>query len=51
MLLSLKTLKKHTGELTDALGEKVTQEWAAFLPIGRTLLDEAFDGAIAIYSG
>ncbi|PVH98103.1 hypothetical protein DM02DRAFT_485062, partial [Periconia macrospinosa] len=50
VLLSLKTLKKHTGELVEALEEKATAQWAAFLPLGRTLLDASFDEAIAIYS-
>ncbi|CAI6337411.1 unnamed protein product [Periconia digitata] len=50
VLLSLKTLKKHTADLVEALGEKVTPDWAAILAFGAPLLDASFDEAIAIYS-
>ncbi|KAF1960554.1 hypothetical protein CC80DRAFT_532203 [Byssothecium circinans] len=50
VLLNLKILKTHTGDLVEALGGKVTANWAPYLTLGRGVLDAAFDKAIAVYS-
>lgn len=48
--MDLKTLKKHTDEFIDALTAKVTAENAGLLGLGKSILDQAFDDAIAVYS-
>lgn len=50
VLLDLKILKKHTNDLIDALTAKVTEDNAGLLGLGKTILDQAFDEAIAVYS-
>lgn len=50
VLLDLKTLKKHTDELIAAVTEKVTPDNAGLLGFGQSILDQAFDAAIAVYS-
>lgn len=50
MLLDLKILKKHTDELIDALTTKVTEDNAGLLGLGKGILDQSFDDAIAVYS-
>ncbi|KAF1843159.1 uncharacterized protein K460DRAFT_356924 [Cucurbitaria berberidis CBS 394.84] len=51
VLFDLKVLKKHTHDLISALTEKVTPDNAGLLGIGATILDQAFDSAIAVYKG
>ncbi|KAF2178056.1 hypothetical protein K469DRAFT_696165 [Zopfia rhizophila CBS 207.26] len=51
VLLDLKILKKHTGELITALTEKVTPSSASLLTIGSQIINKAFDDAIAVYEG
>ncbi|KAF1925077.1 uncharacterized protein M421DRAFT_264523 [Didymella exigua CBS 183.55] len=50
VLLDLKILKKHTGGLIDALAVKVTADSAGLLGLGKGILDQSFDNAIAVYS-
>jgi hypothetical protein len=50
VLLDLKILKKHTNELIDALTAKVTADNAGLLGLGKGILDQSFDDAIAVYS-
>lgn len=50
MLLDLKILKKHTDDLIAALTEKVTADNAGLLGLGKSILDQSFDDAIAVYS-
>lgn len=49
MLLDLKILKAHTGDLITALKEKVTPDNAGLLDLGAGILNAAFDSAIAVY--
>lgn len=51
VLLDLKVLKKHTDDLITTLQGKVTPTNAGFLGLGQTVIDKAFDDAIAVYSG
>ncbi|KAH7402613.1 hydrophobic surface binding protein A-domain-containing protein [Pyrenochaeta sp. MPI-SDFR-AT-0127] len=51
VLLDLKILKAHTGDLISALKEKVTPDNAGLLDLGTTILNQAFDDAIAVYQG
>ncbi|KAF9697744.1 hypothetical protein EKO04_004249 [Ascochyta lentis] len=50
VLLDLKILKKHTDDLITALTPKVTADNAGLLGLGKGILDQAFDDAIAVYS-
>jgi hypothetical protein len=50
VLLDLKILKKHTDDLIDALTEKVPADNAGLLGLGKGILDQSFDDAIAVYS-
>ncbi|KAH7061908.1 hydrophobic surface binding protein A-domain-containing protein [Paraphoma chrysanthemicola] len=50
VLLDLKTLKKHTNGLIDAISAKVTPDNAGLLGLGKGILTQAFDDAIAVYS-
>ncbi|KAH6629290.1 hydrophobic surface binding protein A-domain-containing protein [Boeremia exigua] len=50
VLLDLKILKKHTDDLIAALTLKVTAENAGLLGLGKGILDQSFDDAIAVYS-
>ncbi|KAJ4983671.1 hypothetical protein SVAN01_10829 [Stagonosporopsis vannaccii] len=50
VLLDLKILKKHTGDLIAALTAKVTADNAGLLGLGKGILDQSFDDAIAVYS-
>ena len=50
MLLDLKILKKHTDGLISHLTEKVTPDNAGLLGIGATILDQAFNEAIAVFN-
>jgi len=50
VLLDLKILKKHTRDLIAALTAKVTADNAGLLELGKGILDQSFDDAIAVYS-
>ncbi|KAF2633993.1 hypothetical protein BU25DRAFT_486969 [Macroventuria anomochaeta] len=50
VLLDLKILKKHTDDLIAALTLKVTADNSGLLGLGKGVLDQAFDSAIAVYS-
>lgn len=50
VLLDLKLLKKHSGDMIAALSPKVSAKWVDFLGLGKGLLDTSFDNAIAVYS-
>ncbi|KAF1830184.1 hypothetical protein BDW02DRAFT_592077 [Decorospora gaudefroyi] len=50
VLLDLKILKKHTGELITALTAKVDPQTAGLLGLGAGVINQAFDEAIAVYS-
>jgi hypothetical protein len=49
VLLNLKVLKAHTDDFISALTTKVTSNLAGVLTIGATILDSAFDAAIAVF--
>lgn len=51
VLLDLKVLKAHTDDLINAVTVKVTPDNAGLLGFGKGIIDQAFDGAIAVYSG
>ncbi|KAH8719450.1 hydrophobic surface binding protein A-domain-containing protein [Phaeosphaeriaceae sp. PMI808] len=51
VLLDLKILKKHTGGLIDAVSQKVTPDVGGLLVFGSSILNQAFDDAIAVYQG
>ena len=51
MLIDLKVLKKHTDGLIAAVQAKVTPDNAGLLGLGQSILDQAFDDAIAVYKG
>ena len=50
MLSDLGMLKQHTDGLITAVGVKVTPNNAGLLGLGKGVLDQAFDEAIAVYS-
>lgn len=50
VLMDLKILKKHTGDLIAALKLKVTADNAGLLDLGKGILEQSFDAAIAVYS-
>jgi hypothetical protein len=50
VLLQLQVLKKHTDELVGAVREKVTEENAGLLDLGKGILEGAFDDAIKVFS-
>jgi hypothetical protein len=51
VLLDLKILKAHTDDLIDAVTAKVTEANAGLLGLGKGVIDQAFDAAIAVYKG
>ncbi|CAO2647794.1 Nn.00g087160.m01.CDS01 [Neocucurbitaria sp. VM-36] len=51
VLIDLKVLKKHTDGLIAAVTPKVTADNAGLLGLGQSILDQAFDDAIAVYQG
>ncbi|KAF2678989.1 hypothetical protein K458DRAFT_394398 [Lentithecium fluviatile CBS 122367] len=51
VLLDLKVLKAHTGDLIAALGEKFDEDTAGYLGLGQSVINQAFDDAIAVYQG
>lgn len=51
VLLDLKILKAHTDSLIDAVTDKVVPASAGILGLGKGIIDEAFDAAIAVYQG
>lgn len=51
VLLDLKTLKAHTDDLIDGVTAKVVPASAGLLGLGKGIIDQAFDDAIAVYQG